>query len=507
MKRSDFLIDMATAAAVPLSATKSWHGPSDLFNVKAFGARGDGATNDTAAIQAAIDAADAAGGGFVYLPAAAYIASPLSLKSNVTLLGDGIGCTVIRNRSGETAAIIDGAGVTRAGVWDLTIDGTGGSGAANFGIRIHTLSLHCEVRRVQVRDIAAAEGLWIVDSEGCVLDHVEIVNVFSWGVVLQNKGRHELSNIRGWDSASRLLVLRATEHCNVRGVSYYDSAGEVLMIMGASQHNTVVGVVGDNLSAGDAIVIEGPAKYNTVTGFALKNTSGHGVGFNGNSGDDGPQYNVVSDGVIDGPGEAGVTMTNQGIAASVPTGNQAINIVVSNAGRVTTDQAFSVVGGTDNVFRDCTAIAGAQTDYGFRSLDGAGTEARNSLHGRLSGSFTVAEVATEAEDTVVDVWQGTNTPAVLRAGDNSNYSPGRFTALRFSAPVSGSNLTGLADGVHSRKLRLINVGANSLSVEHEGTASLAANRVTFAGGVSATLEQDDALSLEYDGVSSRWRVV
>src|SRR3989344_4600844 len=42
------------------------------FNVKAYGATGDGATNDTAAIQAAIDAASAAPGGVVYFPAGTY---------------------------------------------------------------------------------------------------------------------------------------------------------------------------------------------------------------------------------------------------------------------------------------------------------------------------------------------------------------------------------------------------------------------------------------------------
>ena len=46
-----------------------------VFNVKEFGARGDGTTDDTAAIQRAIDAAQASGGGLVYVPPGRYILS------------------------------------------------------------------------------------------------------------------------------------------------------------------------------------------------------------------------------------------------------------------------------------------------------------------------------------------------------------------------------------------------------------------------------------------------
>lgn len=55
------------------------------FNVGSYGAKGDGKTPDTAAIQSAIDACSAAGGGTVLLPAGRYLSGTLSLASNLRL--------------------------------------------------------------------------------------------------------------------------------------------------------------------------------------------------------------------------------------------------------------------------------------------------------------------------------------------------------------------------------------------------------------------------------------
>ncbi len=55
-----------------------------VFNVKDFGATGQKSDLATAAIQSAIDAAAAAGGGQVYLPPGDYLSGTLILKSNIT---------------------------------------------------------------------------------------------------------------------------------------------------------------------------------------------------------------------------------------------------------------------------------------------------------------------------------------------------------------------------------------------------------------------------------------
>lgn len=54
-------------------------------NVRASGAKGDGVTKDTQAIQTAIDACERKGGGVVVLNAGTYLSAPIVLKNNITL--------------------------------------------------------------------------------------------------------------------------------------------------------------------------------------------------------------------------------------------------------------------------------------------------------------------------------------------------------------------------------------------------------------------------------------
>ena len=64
------------------------------FDVKAFGAKGDGKTLDTDAINKAIAAARAAGGGTVRIPAGTYLSTSIRLQSHVGLFIDH-GATIV----------------------------------------------------------------------------------------------------------------------------------------------------------------------------------------------------------------------------------------------------------------------------------------------------------------------------------------------------------------------------------------------------------------------------
>ena len=111
--------------------------PIMIYNVKDYGATGNGTTDDTAAIQAAVNAAHAAAGGQVYIPAGTYIVhgqssaslGAIMLYDNVTVYGDGMGASTVKLGDGWNGNISgifrDKSGVANhdIGVHDLTIDG------------------------------------------------------------------------------------------------------------------------------------------------------------------------------------------------------------------------------------------------------------------------------------------------------------------------------------------------------------------------------------------------
>jgi polygalacturonase len=78
------LPSIATQAAPTRHTSDNLPG-ARIFNVRDFGAKGDGKTLNTKAIQAAIDACNKENGGTVLIPAGDFICGTVELKSNVTL--------------------------------------------------------------------------------------------------------------------------------------------------------------------------------------------------------------------------------------------------------------------------------------------------------------------------------------------------------------------------------------------------------------------------------------
>lgn len=75
-----------------------------FYNVQAYGAKGNGITNDTVAIQATLDAAGVAG-GVVFVPKGTYLVSNLTLSAQTTLQGIGRG-SILKAITGTTGSLI-----------------------------------------------------------------------------------------------------------------------------------------------------------------------------------------------------------------------------------------------------------------------------------------------------------------------------------------------------------------------------------------------------------------
>ena len=177
-----------------------------VYDVTRFGAKGDGVTNDAAAIQKAIDKASGQGGTVVFPSGKTFLAGPLELKSHVEyrfepgtlLLASPDESLYTRSAFGENR------GEGMCWIWaqdaeDISITGTGridGNGVAfmadeiedsynlkpledDFDPRPHLMTLY-GVRGLRIRDVTLANSAyWTVHLGGChdvVIDGITIAN-------------------------------------------------------------------------------------------------------------------------------------------------------------------------------------------------------------------------------------------------------------------------------------------------------------------------------------------
>ena len=106
---------MLLLGALALSAGAQTAG---IYDVRGFGAKGDGRTLDTEAINQAIGAAAAAGGGTVRFPAGTYLSFSIRLKSNIALYLDA-GATILAADPAQHPGRYDQA---EPNEWDLYQD-------------------------------------------------------------------------------------------------------------------------------------------------------------------------------------------------------------------------------------------------------------------------------------------------------------------------------------------------------------------------------------------------
>jgi len=122
-----------------------------MYNIRNFGAVGDGKTIDTAAINAAIKDCHANGGGTVYMPPGIYLSGSIRLKSHIRFFIDAgatlkgspnladykPGPTTMSERGLDREKVQSGHLLLASGEHDISLEGAGtidGGGEAFFDI-------------------------------------------------------------------------------------------------------------------------------------------------------------------------------------------------------------------------------------------------------------------------------------------------------------------------------------------------------------------------------------
>ncbi|WP_305782735.1 glycoside hydrolase family 55 protein [Symbioplanes lichenis] len=141
---------IAGAGVVGAGAAAYGSSPADRdFNVRDYGATGDGKSDDTKSLQKALDAA-AGTGGIVFFPPGTYVTGRLILPSRVHLRGSGGDATTLRLARGANSAILESdrfeqesaagsdAGISGFSIRDLTLDGNAAQdNPVGVGLRIY----------------------------------------------------------------------------------------------------------------------------------------------------------------------------------------------------------------------------------------------------------------------------------------------------------------------------------------------------------------------------------
>ncbi len=166
--------------------------PYNNFNVRDYGAQGDGVALDTGAIQDAINAANTAGGGTVYLPAGAYKTVELILKNNVTLnIAQGATVAASTNSSDwsscKQSPVIFAENMTNLAICGSgTIDGGGlvyynRSGTLDGNIRPDSIIVLGNCQNVNV------SGVSLVNSVNWTQKYIQCDYLTVNGVIVRNR--------------------------------------------------------------------------------------------------------------------------------------------------------------------------------------------------------------------------------------------------------------------------------------------------------------------------------
>lgn len=351
-----------------------------LSSVQDFGAVGDGVSNDTTAIQAAVDAAEAAGGGIVFFPPGTYQVGGVNgirvQQSKISLIGSGTDATIIRRITANDVAsmiLVQGASqISDVGIADLTVDGVNTLNQTGLnGIGVHFRN----VTRFYVRNVTVTRtrNTAFLFAAGCTRGRGANLSVFDCGDVDNTHGNNVGDDIDG-------LGLSECTWSVFHNITVDKVRGNGCVFFNATEHNALNNLVVSRVTASgigfDGANATGACRFNVINGFVLDNTDladagTAGVRFSSIApGNADISQNTLIGGLIKGfkgsPGRGiDVEITNLGngdylffngvvmngnLAEAVKLSNVRTSTVIGNATGNSLDAVLEAEGSTDNTF-------------------------------------------------------------------------------------------------------------------------------------------------------------
>ena len=230
MERVRWLVILCT---IGLWGASTASGARVLYDIREFGAKADGQTLCTQAIQAAIDKCSADGGGTVYLPPGTFLSGRIYMKSGVTLHLDS-GCTLLGSTSLNDypptvpalrsytdiytdKSLIYGEKLERISITGRgVIDGQGAAFKGPYKVRPYM------IRLVECRDVAV-EGVTMKNSPMWVQHYLACDDVRISGITVKSHVNQNNDGI-DIDSCSRVVITG----CNV------DSGDDAIVLKSTS---------------------------------------------------------------------------------------------------------------------------------------------------------------------------------------------------------------------------------------------------------------------------------
>jgi hypothetical protein len=282
-------------------------------NVLDFGAVGDGTTDNTTAIQAALNSA---GDGVVYFPKGIYISGSLSIPVNTSLRGESMNSVVLKLKNGtnptgflQTAGFASltntnsNGGTFNSQISEITIDGNKANNTSGNGINIYGKAF--KIQNIVVQNCAQV-GIYTEYSGGddfstpagtleAVFDTIRVLLCGGSGIV--SVGPHDLiaSEIVsftnggwGWDVQTSMNMYSVNTYtCTLGGIWVRTVTNASGTHQGSIQGSAVIGSTGtgwgalfeaggNNLSAsifGGPIALEIKSAANNIHGIISNSTT------------------------------------------------------------------------------------------------------------------------------------------------------------------------------------------------------------------------------------------